>query len=92
MAGHADALVTWNVRHFPGSASRPVGVHVVAPDEFLTGLVAAYPKAVVEALGKQSQRYAAPPISVDEILRRRTQTMPRFTAAAGAARVKLERS
>ncbi len=92
VAGHADVLVTWNVRHFPVSACRSLGVRVFTPDEFLAGLVAADSAAVVEALERQSGRYDAPAMSVDEILRRHAPTMPRFAAAVGAVRGKLRPS
>jgi hypothetical protein len=54
---------------------------VQTPDQFLTGLWGDAPEAVREALEKQSRRYAAPPISVEEILRRHEVRMPRFVAA-----------
>jgi predicted nucleic acid-binding protein len=79
--GRATVIVTWNVRHFPRRACAPHGVCVQTPDQFLTGLWGDAPEAVLEALEKQSKRYAAPPISLEEILQRHEARMPRFVDA-----------
>jgi predicted nucleic acid-binding protein len=83
--GRATVIVTWNVKHFPRRACAPHGVRVQTPDQFLTGLWSEAPEAVLEALEKQSKRYTAPPISVDEMLRRHEARLPRFVAAVRAA-------
>jgi predicted nucleic acid-binding protein len=79
--GRATVVVTWNVRHFPRRACAPHGVCVQTPDQFLTNRFGESPDSVLEALEKQSMRYAAPPISLEEILRRHEARMPRFVAA-----------
>lgn len=84
VAGASDLIVTWNLRHFPRRACEPLGIAAQSPDDFLAGLCRDAPGAVLEALGKQSTRYTAPPMSVDEILRRHALTLPRFVAAARA--------
>ena len=86
VAGGAQVIVTWNVRHFPRLACEPFGVRVQTPDDFLAGLHGEDPEAVLAALEKQSHRYKAPPISVDEILARHEAAMPRFVAAVRSRR------
>lgn len=86
VAGGAQVIVTWNLRHFPRLACEPSGVRVQTPDDFLAGLHRESPEAVLEALEKQSHRYKAPPISVDEILERHETTMPGFVAAVRSLR------
>jgi predicted nucleic acid-binding protein len=79
--GSASIIVTWNVRHFPKRACAPYGVRAEDPDQFLTEVFGQSPGAVLEALERQSRRYAAPPISAEEILQRHEVRMPRFVAA-----------
>jgi len=79
--GYATLVVTWNVRHFPRRACAPHGVCVQTPDQFLTGLFGESPDSVLEALRNQSRRYMAPPISVEEIMRRHATRLPSFVAA-----------
>jgi len=79
--GGATVIVTCNVRHFPRPACEPLVVRVQTPDEFLTTLFGEAPEAVLEALESQSRRYVAPPISVEEILRRHAARLPSFVAA-----------
>lgn len=79
--GSASIIVTWNVRHFPKRACAPCGVCAEDPDQFLAAVFGQSPGAVLEALERQSRRYAAPPISVEEILQRHQVRMPRFVAA-----------
>lgn len=85
--GRAAVVVTWNVRHFPRRACAPHGLRAQTPDQFLTAVFGESPGAVLEALEMQSKRYAAPPISVEEILRRHEARMPRFVAALRAQRL-----
>lgn len=86
VAGGAQVLVTRNVKHFPRRACQPFGISVQTPDDFLAGMCRDDPQAVLEALEKQSHRYTAPPMTVDEILRRHALTMPVFVAAIRAQR------
>ena len=82
----ADMIVTWNIRHFPPSACRRPGVVVESPDEFLAKLHGNDPDAVEVALIKQVSRYAAPPMTVEELLARHAQRLPAFVSAVRAWR------
>lgn len=55
-AVHADArlIVTYNIRHFPLSSTRPWGVTAVGPSAFLKELYAADCQLVLEVLREQA--------------------------------------
>lgn len=55
-AVHADArlIVTYNIRHFPLSSTRPWGVTAVGPSAFLKELYAADRRLVLEVLREQA--------------------------------------
>ena len=86
VSGHADVIVTWNVRHFPPSACRPHGIAVETPDEFLARVCVSDPNAVEAALARQVARYIAPPMSVEHLLARHAPRLPGFVAAVLAHR------
>jgi len=81
VAGDADAIVTWNVRHFSPDACRPHGIAVETPDDFLARAYVDDPEAVEAALARQVARYATPPMTVDDLLARHEPRLPRFVAA-----------
>jgi hypothetical protein len=84
VAGSADVIVTWNVRHFPPSACRPHGIAVDTPDDFLARLNVDDPEAVESALARQVARYVAPPMTVGDLLARHAPRLPRFVASLRA--------
>ena len=86
VAGHADVIVTWNVRHFPRSACRSHGIAVETPDEFLARMCVSDPTAVDAALVRQVARYTSPPMTVKDLLARHALRLPRFVAAVRAHR------
>ena len=86
VAGNADAIITWNVRHFPPRACRPHGIAVDTADDFLAHLYLDAPEAVESALARQVARYAAPPMTVVDLLTRHAPCLPRFVAAVRARR------
>jgi hypothetical protein len=49
IAGGAEAILTFNVRHFPASALDPFGITCRQPDAFLCGLYDCDPEAVLAA-------------------------------------------
>jgi predicted nucleic acid-binding protein len=55
-AAHANArfLVTYNLKHFPLSATKPWRVTAVGPSQFLKTLYSSEPQAVVEVLRQQA--------------------------------------
>lgn len=59
IAAGADAIVTLNLRDFPGWALAPHGIRAVHPDEFLLGLWRDHPRAVAgvaEAVRAEAER------------------------------------
>ncbi len=49
IAGRATVIVTWNLTDFPAQDLRPYGVTSVSPDDFLLGLHAAFPSALIDS-------------------------------------------
>jgi hypothetical protein len=86
VTGHAEVVVTWNVRHFPPGACRPHGITVETPDEFLAHMYVSDPGAVEAALARQVARYVAPPMTVEDLLARHAPRLPHFIAAVRAHR------
>ncbi len=50
IAGKAFVIVTWNLKDFPAKNLLAHGVTSKSPDDFLTGLHAAFPEALISAL------------------------------------------
>ncbi|MBM3146778.1 MAG: PIN domain-containing protein [Actinobacteria bacterium] len=86
VAGNAQAIVTWNMRHFPVRLCRPLRIAVCSPDELLARAQADSPEAVESALSCQVARYTAPPMTVDELLGRHAVRLPGFIAAVRVRR------
>jgi hypothetical protein len=49
IVGKAEAILTFNVRHFPAPALEPLGITCREPDAFLCGLYDSDPEAVLAA-------------------------------------------
>jgi predicted nucleic acid-binding protein len=67
VAGHAGAVVTDNLKHFPHD-KMPPGIQVVTPSEFAANTVAVAPELALEAVVNVTSRLKKPPLSVDEFL------------------------
>jgi predicted nucleic acid-binding protein len=82
VAGGAEALVTFNLRHFPDSACAPYSVTPLHPDEFLLNLHAIEPRVVTEAITAQASVLHKPPKTFDELLEMLAIAgVPHFAAA-----------
>ena len=66
--GHADIIVTFNLKHFPASALKPHGIKAQHPDDFLKNLCVSAPTDVCESARKTRARLKNPPKTVDEYL------------------------
>ncbi|HMC61752.1 MAG TPA: PIN domain-containing protein [Candidatus Solibacter sp.] len=66
--GHADVIVTMNLRDFPSDAIGPFGMEVQHPDEFVLHLLDLAPGAVVAAAQNHRQSLKNPPKTVAEYL------------------------
>ncbi|TCM49431.1 PIN domain-containing protein [Kribbella sp. VKM Ac-2568] len=67
VAGHAGAIVTDNLKHFPPDKVPP-GIQVIAPSEFAANTVAVAPQLALQAVTTLTARFKKPPMSVDEFL------------------------
>ena len=50
IAGKASVIVTWNLKDFPARHLLPNGVTSQSPDDFLSGLYAAFPDALISSV------------------------------------------
>ncbi len=85
MAADADAIVTLNLRDFPGWALAPKGLRAVHPDEFLVELWRAHPAAVaavVEAVRAEAERLSGEPQPLRALMKR--ARLPRLGKALAA--------
>ena len=66
--GHADVIVTINLRDFPSDTIGPFGIEAQHPDEFILHLLDLAPGAVVAAAENHRQSLKKPPKTVSEYL------------------------
>jgi predicted nucleic acid-binding protein len=79
--GHAELIVTSNIRHFPAKSLEPWGISVTDPASYLTTLYAMEPGVVVAKLGAIAQRRKQSPEKVLALL---GKSMPDFAAHVSA--------
>lgn len=84
VAAEASAIVTFNLRHFPQDALRPLRVQAQSPDEFLTNLLSAEPEVMVQLIREQAAFLRRPPSTSDDVLDRLARHARRFAALARA--------
>ena len=60
IAGHADCIVTTNLKDFPEAALAPFGIQVIHPDEFLIAQMDLDPLTVLAAFKEQRARLKNP--------------------------------
>lgn len=85
VASAAEVLVTANLRDFPVEATRPHGVDVQSPDEFLVGLFDLDGQRAADIVRKQAEDLLRPPVPVEELLGYLTRAgVPRFVSAVRA--------
>lgn len=60
IAGHADAIVTWNEKDFPKEILDPFGVEVQTPDEFVLNQLMLEKLTALAALKRMRERWARP--------------------------------
>lgn len=61
IAAKAHAIITRNVRDFPASVLRPLGVAVLTPDMFIMQWATAMPEFVLQAVKEQHKSLLRPP-------------------------------
>ena len=68
IVGHADVIVTHNLRHFPAETLDRYNIEAQHPDEFLRHLLDLSPVLVVDAVRDQQTALTRPPMSMHELL------------------------
>lgn len=68
VAAGAEAIVSFDHRHFPPTALEPHGCVLIGPQEFLCDLLARHEAVVVEELTAAAAALRSPPRSRDDLL------------------------
>jgi predicted nucleic acid-binding protein len=68
IVGHADAIVTFNLKDFPEQAIRAHGIDILHPDDFLIAQYDLDPIRVLGIVKLLRSRLRKPPISADELI------------------------
>jgi predicted nucleic acid-binding protein len=77
----ATDLVTFNLKDFPPDSTRPHGIRVIEPDEFLGRQFAADPETVLQVVREQALSKRRPPMGVAEVLDVLTRAgVPKFAS------------
>jgi predicted nucleic acid-binding protein len=66
LAGHADCIVTANIRDFPVAVVAPFDVEIIHPDQFIIALWDLDPLATVAAFKRMRARWKKPQASVED--------------------------
>jgi len=67
IVGHADVIVTRNLRDFPDAALEPYGIEAQHPDEFVRHLIDLAPVLVADAVRAQQAALTNPPVAMSEL-------------------------
>lgn len=81
VAGHAQAIITWNTRHFPAAACAPYGIAILTPDEFLSDLFDLAPDLLCDILRAQAAFLTRPPQPFAALLDHLSRDVPVFIVA-----------
>ena len=68
VASHADAIVTFNLKHFPAEAVNLYGIEVLHPDDFVMRQLQLQPYAALEAIKAMRARWRNPARSANEMM------------------------
>jgi predicted nucleic acid-binding protein len=76
----AQAIVTFNLRHFPATICGPLGIDVLHPDDFLVMQFRDHRRIVIQVVVQQILDIGNPPIGLDEVLHAFRRQPPRFAS------------
>jgi predicted nucleic acid-binding protein len=65
---HADAIITFNLKHFPPAVLAPYGILAVGPDDFASYSLDLDEDEALSALAKMRGRLKAPPMTPTEFI------------------------
>ncbi|MCF8569445.1 PIN domain-containing protein [Gordonia sp. HY002] len=66
--GHASAIVTDNIKHFPPAVLEPLGLHTRSSDRFLLDLLHRDPARAVACVAQTADKRGHPPATTEEFL------------------------
>lgn len=66
IAGHADCIVTFNLKDFPATSVEPFGIEVIHPDRFIVSQLDLDFIPAITALKKMRQRRRRPALSPEQ--------------------------
>jgi hypothetical protein len=66
LAGHADCIVTTNLKDFPIEAVGPLGVEIIHPDQFIVAQWDLDPLAAVAAFKRMRSRWKKPQATAED--------------------------
>jgi predicted nucleic acid-binding protein len=69
IAGHADVIVTYNLKDFPAEALAPHHIEAQHPDEFIMNQFELHELTALGAIKEMRQSWVNPPRSVDEMIK-----------------------
>jgi hypothetical protein len=79
--GGVDAIITFNLRHFPHDVLKQYGIEALHPDEFISSQLDLAPNVVCAAAKRQRESLKNPPMTADEYLESlERQGLPQTTA------------
>ena len=68
VAGHADAIVTYNLRDFPLEVVAPLGIEGLHPDEFVMNQLQLHDFTAIEAVKQMRARWSNPSRTANELI------------------------
>ncbi len=84
IAGHADAIVTFNLKDFPEDALAPYRIEAIHPDDFVLNQLELRPYEALAAVKKMRARLTRPPLSAVDLI----ATLERSGLPASAAHLR----
>jgi predicted nucleic acid-binding protein len=68
ITGHADAIVTFNVKDFPHDALDPFGIEIQTPDEFVLNQIMLKGTVALTAIKVMRQRLGRPELTAQDLV------------------------
>lgn len=79
--GSAAAIVTFNLSDFPETATKPLAIEIIHPEEFLLDQLDPDPDRVLTVMRNQVGRNRRPPVSIEQLAQALARSgLPRFGA------------
>lgn len=69
IAGHADAIVTFNLKHFPTEVLAVFDIEAQHPDDFVMNQLQLHEVRALTAVKEMRERWKNPPYSAEEMLK-----------------------